>query len=420
MENSERRMNEEEKNEMENQTEVLENTAMEDDTEQINEEDLEVVSFGSKDNEPQEIEESEEKTPEKENPNLMFTFSNHNEPVYSISYNPKFSQIASSGGDDLVKIWKPTEDQILTLEGHKDSVTFVEFNFDHTFLASSSLDSTVRIYSVKEEYKLILELNGPSAEIEWLSWHPKGNVIAAGSDDATSWLWEIPSGNCLAVLVGHEKGIISGSFTPNGKKILTGGKDGQIKLFSPGLNAENLLSHTFHGHQWHESPVLSLEFFKCNETSPHKGVFASGGADGRIVLAKLYTKKLFWSNFHSNSGAEGEHGVECLVFSGENLLLSGSSDGTIVIWNFINQQRRFVVNISSVVIRLKKVPDSHFFVFGSSNGDIGLLDSKTGQVVKHIGSHQDMVLDLEIHREENSVLIFTASEDKTCKIFKID
>jgi ribosome assembly protein SQT1 len=25
---------------------------------------------------------------------------------------------------------------------------------------------------------------------QWLSWHPKGNVLAAGCEDATVWMWQ--------------------------------------------------------------------------------------------------------------------------------------------------------------------------------------------------------------------------------------
>lgn len=26
-------------------------------------------------------------------------------------------------------------------------------------------------------------------KIQWLTWHPKGNVLTAGCEDATTWMW---------------------------------------------------------------------------------------------------------------------------------------------------------------------------------------------------------------------------------------
>ena len=42
-------------------------------------------------------------------------------------------------------------------------------------------------------------LEGPTGTIEWLHWHPKGDVILAGSDDFTAWLWNAETGANMRV-----------------------------------------------------------------------------------------------------------------------------------------------------------------------------------------------------------------------------
>jgi delta 1-pyrroline-5-carboxylate dehydrogenase len=37
------------------------------------------------------------------------------------------------------------------------------------------------------------KLEGPAEGIEWLRWHPRGNVILAGSTDGSAWMWSIPA-----------------------------------------------------------------------------------------------------------------------------------------------------------------------------------------------------------------------------------
>lgn len=35
----------------------------------------------------------------------------------------------------------------------------------------------------------MLTLEGPGEGVEWVSWHPKGHAVCAGSQDGTAWMW---------------------------------------------------------------------------------------------------------------------------------------------------------------------------------------------------------------------------------------
>lgn len=37
--------------------------------------------------------------------------------------------------------------------------------------------------------ELVRTLEGPSESIVWIQWHPRGDVIIAGSDDNLIWMW---------------------------------------------------------------------------------------------------------------------------------------------------------------------------------------------------------------------------------------
>jgi WD40 repeat protein len=41
----------------------------------------------------------------------------------------------------------------------------------------------------------ICGLEGPS-EVSWLSWHPRGSIVVAGSEDGTIWMWNAQTGQC--------------------------------------------------------------------------------------------------------------------------------------------------------------------------------------------------------------------------------
>lgn len=42
-------------------------------------------------------------------------------------------------------------------------------------------------------------LEGPGESVEWVSWHPRGDVILAGSEDFTAWMWNAQSGDMMQV-----------------------------------------------------------------------------------------------------------------------------------------------------------------------------------------------------------------------------
>ena len=40
-------------------------------------------------------------------------------------------------------------------------------------------------------------LEGPGDAVEWLAWHPRGDVLLAGSEDFTAWMWNASLGTCM-------------------------------------------------------------------------------------------------------------------------------------------------------------------------------------------------------------------------------
>lgn len=73
---------------------------------------------------------------------------------------------------------------IATLRGHTDSVVAVAWSYTGSMLATAGLDSSVRVWD--RAGALLHTIDGPSAEVEWLSWHPKGDVLLAGRCVCTS------------------------------------------------------------------------------------------------------------------------------------------------------------------------------------------------------------------------------------------
>ena len=55
-------------------------------------------------------------------------------------------------------------------------------------------------------------------------------MIATGSMDNTSRLWDVETGECLHTLLGHTAEIVSLDFDTQGQRIITGSFDNTVKV----------------------------------------------------------------------------------------------------------------------------------------------------------------------------------------------
>ncbi len=149
--------------------------------------------------------------------NSVQLFRGHKGSVFAVSCHPTQPLAASGGEDDIGYIWDITDGEIIVkLTGHTDSVTATAWSNDGEMIATGGMDGKVRIWrrvgreKEKDNYRIwefLTELQGPDEVMvgpsvtpprshvveylqQFLRWHPKGNVLLAGSNDSTLWLWQ--------------------------------------------------------------------------------------------------------------------------------------------------------------------------------------------------------------------------------------
>lgn len=127
--------------------------------------------------------------------------------VFTVDLHPAFPNppLAVSGGeDDMAYIFCPLPPvgdnpsvinnetfAPIPLDGHTDSVVAAKWSHDGDMVATGGMDGKVRVYKYNQTdgYPLAVELDAGS-EIQWIQWHPKGPVLAAGCEDSSVWLWQ--------------------------------------------------------------------------------------------------------------------------------------------------------------------------------------------------------------------------------------
>ena len=130
-------------------------------------------------------------------------------------------------------------------------------------------------------------------------------------------LWDVNTGNNIHTLTGHTGDVLSVAFSPDGNTIASGSGDGTVRLWD--ANTGNNI-HTLTGH----TDVVNSVVF-----SPDGNTIASGGG------WQDHTVRLWDVNTGNNIRTlEGHTGAVNSVFSSDgNTIASGSSDGTVLLWD---------------------------------------------------------------------------------------
>jgi WD40 repeat protein len=73
-------------------------------------------------------------------------------------------------------------------------------------------------------------LRGHTKEVSSVSWSPDGRRILTGSADETTKVWDADKGTEVLTLKGHTDRVRSVSWSPDGRRILTGSADKTAKV----------------------------------------------------------------------------------------------------------------------------------------------------------------------------------------------
>jgi hypothetical protein len=125
----------------------------------------------------------------------------------------------------------------------------------------------------------LLTLKGHTGWVISVSYSPDGKRIVSGSGDKTVKVWDAQSGQDLLTLKGHTVSVLSVSYSPDGKRIVSGGGDKTVKVWDA-QSGQDLL--TLKGHT---AEVSSVSY------SPDGKRIVSEDARGNVLVWDARTGK---------------------------------------------------------------------------------------------------------------------------------
>ncbi|MDR3576901.1 MAG: hypothetical protein P4L50_23795 [Anaerolineaceae bacterium] len=152
---------------------------------------------------------------------------------------------------------------------------------------------------------------------------PDNHYLAFGGKKSSITLVDFINGREIRNLYGHKGTVHALSFSPDCKYIISGSGDGTVRCWEVET-----------GMQISQIGPYRDKFFSL-AISPDSAFCALGTNFGQIGIMKMGSDKLIKIiNSHSSS-------VSCLMFTPDNkLLFSGSADGTIRAWDYLESIKR--------------------------------------------------------------------------------
>ena len=323
----------------------------------------------------------------------------HTNWVFTVTYSPDESRLASASADGTVRIWELSTGICLQVLTHEHWVIRTLFSPDGRYLIVSGMSSAIYIWDTISG-QLMQTLTGHLDWVWSIDLSSDGNTLISAGEDRTIRTWDLRTGVCNKVFLAHQDRIWTISLAPDGRHLVSGSEDRTIEIWDLQLGK---CVKTINGYgNWIKSIALI----------PQQEWLASGHRDCQIRLWSLQ----HLTCIHTLVGHTDA--VQTIVVSPDGRYLASSSlDRTIRIWDLqsLTCTHTLLQNRGSDDLRVKGScslvfsPDSRQLISGNDRACLQIWDIATG-IDRTLSAHPNRIQSVAICQVH--YLIATACEHK--------
>jgi WD40 repeat protein len=365
-----------------------------------------------------------------QNGQFLVTLGAHHGPANAVAWHPNSQTVYSIGDDGFLKFWQVPNAQQLprVLPSHGGAVTALALSQDLNQVLSGSADKSVRLTNFANGQP-IRTLAGADASITAIA----GNnaIVAAGSADGRLLVWAA-DGKLLGRFRADIKAVTAVSVQPQNTHLLSGGVDGQIKLWGLPPRPTRILAHPDSvmaaalspgGARLYTGAANTLRAWDVGKAqldrqftgntviavvavSPSGQVLAAGGADGTVH---------FWDQQKgmeiSHLGAHNGR-ITSLALPSEEWMLSAAEDGTVKLWHLPPAPPRPFAHPDQITA-MAISPDGNHLLTGCTDKQARLWNLKSGQKERDLAGPELAVTAVAFSTDGKTVAAGSADKSLT-------
>ena len=296
-------------------------------------------------------------------------------------------------------------------------------------VSSSSLMSTSTLSDHDSEPELVNTLRSHKSAINSVVYSPDGKRIISGGEDCSIIFWNLQgekadeTGHCYR-LMGHKGPVTCLSYAPNGRFFASASQDSTVNIWQLKMHSDSLVvpsekAITYH---CHTSPIRAVDI------SPDSSTFCTGSNDKTVKVydANHINKFLFTLQGHTNWVRSVKYSP---ASTGGHLVASTGDDGLILVHDIRCNPNNFAVHeISGSRSKLSArtphfnclewYPLSDFMIgVGSSDSSVRLYDTRKGQMIQYYQSHTGAVRSTSFH--PSGKFLMSGGVDSLIKIYDL-